>query len=161
MTVFPVKTFFNNVICFSDKYIIYNTTKQNHCLHLNAVLPFYFFYSLESIFLRNSACYLIFSVLSLQIFPNWKSKKAVSTINLPLSSQFACTFNLIRISIFYISLLFTFLQVFQKLQTNYDYQKYFHRILYWLCFPINKHKKVKALVCVFKWNIYIQSKYLL
>ena len=126
----PLKHFSTVLFAFSDKYIIYNTTKQNHCLHLNDVLPLFFFLFFEK-YLLKKFCLLphLFSTSSadFNIYPQPEIQKQVSIINLPLSSQFACMHNLIRISIFYIWLLFTFLQVFKFLQTNYDYQ-YFHSI---------------------------------
>lgn len=104
------------------------TTQQSKTTVFISMLSFHFIFLFFGKYLLKKFCLLphLFSTISAD-FPQLEIQKQVSTINLPLSSQFACIHNLIRISIFYISLLFTFLQVFKFLQTNYDYQ-YFHRI---------------------------------
>lgn len=125
------------------------TTQQSKTTVFISMLSFHFIFLFFGKYLLKKFCLLphLFSTISAD-FPQLEIQKQVSTINLPLSSQFAYIHNLIRISIFYISLLFTFLQVFKFLQimiTNI----FIGFIL--TMFPILLLiKKVKALVCVFK-----------
>ena len=125
------------------------TTQQSKTTVFISMLSFHFIFLFFGKYLLKKFCLLphLFSTISAD-FPQLEIQKQVSTINLPLSSQFAYIHNLNRISIFYISLLFTFLQVFKFLQimiTNI----FIGFIL--TMFPILLLiKKVKALVCVFK-----------
>ena len=125
------------------------TTQQSKTTVFISMLSFHFIFLFFGKYLLKKFCLLphLFSTISAD-FPQLEIQKQVSTINLPLSSQFAYIHNLIRISIFYISLLFTFLQVFKFLQimiTNIfiGFILTMFRILLLI-------KKVKALVCVFK-----------